>query len=86
MDIISDGQMIKFNIIHNEAMTVGGTGDVLAGIIGALLSKNTDPYSASRIAAFINGFAGNKAFEKKSYGLIATDIIEEIPIVLKTFL
>ena len=67
-------------------MTVGGTGDVLAGIIGALLSKNIDPFIAIRIAAFLNGEAGNIVFNKKSYGLLATDIIEEIPSVLNKYL
>ena len=65
---------------------VGGTGDVLAGIIGGLLSKKISPFNASRIGIFISGSAGNNAFEKRSYGLIATDIIEEIPIVLKKYL
>ena len=67
-------------------MTVGGTGDVLAGIIGALLSKGVEPFNAIRIAAFLNGEAGNEAFNKKSYGLLATDVIEEIPSVLKRYL
>jgi NAD(P)H-hydrate epimerase len=67
-------------------MTVGGTGDVLAGIIGALLSKGVQPFNAVRIAAFLNGEAGNEAFRKKSYGLLATDIVEEIPDVLKKYL
>jgi len=67
-------------------MTVGGTGDVLAGIVGALLSKGVEPFNAARIGAFLNGAAGNIAFEKKSYGLVATDIIEEIPHVLKKYL
>jgi NAD(P)H-hydrate epimerase len=66
-------------------MTVGGTGDVLAGIIGSLLSKGVESFNAIRIAAFLNGEAGNKAFAKKSYGLLATDIIEEIPSVLKKY-
>ncbi len=86
IDIISDGTSVKQNKIHNEAMTVGGTGDVLAGIIGALLSKKVKPFEAARIAAFLNGEAGNKAFQKKSYGLLATDIIEEIPTILKKYL
>jgi NAD(P)H-hydrate epimerase len=86
VDIISNGETTKLNKIHNEAMTVGGTGDVLAGIIGALLSKNCEPYNAARIAAFLNGEAGNEAFKKYSYGLLATDIIEEIPTVLKKYL
>ena len=86
IDIISDGENIKLNDIHNEAMTVGGTGDVLAGICGCLLSKKIKPYNAARMAAFINGEAGNYAFEKRSYGLISTDIIDEIPNVLKKYL
>jgi NAD(P)H-hydrate epimerase len=86
IDILSNGTKTKLNLIHNEAMTVGGTGDVLAGIIGALLSKDIDPFIAIRIAAFINGEAGNIVFNKKSYGLLATDIINEIPSVLNKYL
>jgi NAD(P)H-hydrate epimerase len=86
IDVLSDGTNVKQNKVHNEAMTVGGTGDVLAGIIGALLSKGVKPFNAVRIAAFLNGESGNEAFQKKSYGLIATDIIDEIPTVLKKYL
>ena len=86
IDVLSDGKHLKLNKVHNEAMTVGGTGDVLAGIIGALLSKGVEPFNAVRIAAFLNGEAGNEAFKKKSYGLVATDIVEEIPDVLKKYL
>ncbi|MCK5300277.1 MAG: NAD(P)H-hydrate dehydratase [Thermoplasmatales archaeon] len=86
IDILSNGSKTKLNLIHNEAMTVGGTGDVLAGIIGALLSKDIDPFIAIRVAAFLNGEAGNMVFNKKSYGLLATDIIEEIPSVLNKYL
>jgi NAD(P)H-hydrate epimerase len=86
IDVLSNGKTTKQNKVHNEAMTVGGTGDVLAGIIGALLSKKVEPFNAVRIAAFLNGEAGNGAFQKKSYGLLATDIIDEIPDVLKRYL
>lgn len=86
IDVLSDGKHLKLNKVHNEAMTVGGTGDVLAGIIGALRSKGVEPFNTVRIAAFLNGEAGNEAFQKKSYGLVATDIIEEIPDVLKKYL
>jgi NAD(P)H-hydrate epimerase len=86
VDILSDGNNVKLNKIHNRAMTIGGTGDVLAGIIGALLSKGVEPFNAIRIAAFLNGEAGNEAFYKKSYGLLATDVIEEIPSILKRYL
>lgn len=86
IDIVSNGKYTKLNDIHNEAMTVGGTGDVLAGIVGALLSKGVEPFDAARTGIFINGEAGNIAFKKRSYGLIATDLIEEIPKVLIKYL
>ena len=85
IDVISNGKQVKLNDVHNQAMTVGGTGDVLAGIIAGLISKGVNPYNAARMGIFLNGFAGNLAFKKRSYGLIATDIIEEIPNVLKKF-
>ncbi len=86
VDILTDGCELKLNKIHNQAMTVGGTGDVLAGIIGTLLAKKVEPINAIKVAAFLNGEAGNEAFKKKSYGLLATDVIEEIPTILKRYL
>ena len=83
VDIISDGNSIKLNYTHNEGMTVGGTGDVLSGIVASLMSKGVSAYNAARMGAFINGSAGNIAFEKKSYGMTATDVIAEIPEILK---
>ena len=41
---------------------------------------------AARMGVFINGEAGNFAFKKRSYGLIATDVIDEIPNVLRNYL
>ena len=85
-DIITDGNRLKRNKTHHPSMTVGGTGDVLAGIIAALLAKGVDPFLAGCIGTFINGSAGLSAFEKFSYGVLATDIVEEIPSVLKKYL
>jgi len=86
VDIVSNGEQTKLNDIHNEAMTVGGTGDVLAGVIAGLMSKNVEGFDAARMGVFINGAAGNYAFKKRSYGLVATDIIDEIPSVIKKYL
>jgi len=86
IDVISNGKNTKLNNVHNESMTVGGTGDVLAGIVGALLSKKVNPFNSARMGIFINGVAGNFSFEKRSYGSIATDLIDEIPNVLKKYL
>lgn len=86
IDIISNGKFIRLNKTGNSAMTVGGTGDVLAGICSGLLAKGLTPFDAARLSAFINGYAGDLAFKEKSYGLLATDVIEKIHEVLKIFL
>ena len=78
-DIISDGIYIKLNRTGNPGMTVGGTGDVLAGIAGSLLAQGLSPFKAARCAAFINGSTGDVAWERYGRGLVATDIIELIP-------
>lgn len=84
-DIISDGARVKLNRTGNPGMTVGGTGDVLAGITGAFFAISADPFKAATAAAFVNGTAGDLALDEKGYGLLATDIIEAIPKVIKDF-
>jgi len=84
VDIISDGNGIKLNYTHNEGMTVGGTGDVLSGIIASLLSKGVSAYNAARMGAFINGMAGNIAFKEKGYGMTASDLLDKISEALTT--
>ena len=79
-DIISDGNGIKFNRTGNAGMTVGGTGDVLAGILGALIcNNNIDGFMASSAAAFICGVAGDLCLRDYGYNFLATDVIEKIP-------
>ncbi len=77
-DTITDGDRIKINKTGNPGMTVGGTGDVLAGVASALLCKN-DPFHAACAAAFINGLAGDICSEKYGYNFSATQLIDAIP-------
>jgi NAD(P)H-hydrate epimerase len=81
-DIISDGKQTFLNRTGNPGMTVGGTGDVLAGITGAMFSRNPALLAAA-CAAFINGAAGDLAFEKAGNALLATDVLESIPEIIK---
>ena len=85
-DVISDGNEVRYNVTHNSAMTVGGTGDALVGLVGGLLAKHVRPFEAARLAAFVNGYAGNLAFKEKSYGMMTSDLIEKIPSVLLEFI
>lgn len=63
-------------------MTVGGTGDVLTGVVGAFLAQKVDPFGSAAAGAFINGAAGDFAFEQLGYHIVATDLIEWIPRVI----
>lgn len=82
IDVISDGVQTKTNRTGNAGMTVGGTGDVLAGIVGALFAVN-DAFHAACCGCFVNGAAGDLAFEENGYGLLASDVIKKIPCVMK---
>jgi NAD(P)H-hydrate epimerase len=82
VDVVSDGKHIKYNHTGNAGMTVGGTGDVLAGIVGALLSQGSPTFTAAAAAAYLNGAAGDLAYQSKGNQLIATDLIENLPQVI----
>jgi NAD(P)H-hydrate epimerase len=82
IDVISDGKRTKANFTGNPGMTVGGTGDVLSGIVGAFLAQKIDPFESAVAGAFVNGAAGDFVCEEKGYHMVATDLIEWIPKVL----
>lgn len=85
-DVIVHNDKKRTNRSGTPAMTVGGTGDVLSGIVAGLLSKGMDTFNAASLGAFISGAAGEKAYDEFSYGLLATDVIDMIPKVLKEHL
>jgi NAD(P)H-hydrate epimerase len=60
-------------------MTVGGTGDVLSGIVAALMAQGVDAYRAAVAGAFINGAAGDLAQEQYGYHMTPVDLIDYIP-------
>jgi hydroxyethylthiazole kinase-like uncharacterized protein yjeF len=81
-DVISDGVRLKLNNTGNPGMTVGGTGDVLSGLIAGLMAQGFDSYRAAVAGAFINGAAGDFAEEEYGDHLVPTDVLEHIPKLL----
>jgi len=81
-DLISNGTEVKLNFTGNPGMTVGGTGDVLSGVVGGLLAMGADPFRAAAAGAFINGAAGDFVAAEKGYHMIPTDLLEYIPKVM----
>jgi NAD(P)H-hydrate epimerase len=82
VDVISDGESVRFNRTGTPAMTKGGTGDLLAGLCGALLCR-MPAFDAASAAAYILGKCGEAVAEKYGDGLLASDLLPEIARVMK---
>ena len=82
-DLILSGTRFRINKSGNSGMTVGGTGDALAGICASLLTQNLSPFDCACLGAFINGLSGEKAFEIKGNGFSASDLVSHIGSVIK---
>jgi len=80
-DIITDGTRVRFNLTGDPAMTTGGTGDVLAGVAGALLC-HLPAFEAACIAAYVCGKAGESVAAERGSGMLASDIVDRIPAIL----
>lgn len=83
IDIISDGLHTRYNRTGNPGMTVGGTGDVLSGVVAAYMALGAHPFEAAVAGAFINGYAGDLAYGEKGYHLSPLDLLERIPRVIE---
>lgn len=84
-DIVCSPRECALNETGNEGMTKGGTGDVLAGLIAALACKN-DLFLSACVGIYINGIAGDRLYKKVGPYFNASDLCEEIPVVLKEVL
>ena len=83
VDIICDADRAKLNFTGNAGMTVGGTGDVLSGIVGGLMAQHVDAFEAAVAGAFVNGAAGDFVADEIGFHMVATDIIDWIPHVFE---
>jgi NAD(P)H-hydrate epimerase len=78
--IITDGSRVSFNQTGNPGLATGGTGDVLTGVITALVCQGLTPFDAARLGAHVHGLAGDLAAEKLGQiSLIASDLVGFLP-------
>ena len=82
-DLILSGTRFRINKSGNAGMTVGGTGDALAGICASLLTQGLNSFDCACLGVFINGIAGERAFDVKGNGFSATDLVSYIGSVIK---
>jgi NAD(P)H-hydrate epimerase len=83
-NIISDGKQTAVIERTTPAMTVGGTGDVLAGLVGGLYCK-MDSFNAGCLGVYFNGMAAEIAYNKVGLHMMATDLLDNLPGIMKKF-
>jgi ADP-dependent NAD(P)H-hydrate dehydratase len=83
-NIVSDGNLVSVIERTTPSMTVGGTGDVLSGLISGFLTKNNS-FESSILGLFFNGLAASNLYNKFGLHLMASNLLEELPLVMKDF-
>ena len=77
--VTAPGRALLCNETGNPGMATGGSGDVLAGVIGALAAQGIDPYYAAACGVYLHGAAGDAAAARLSqHGMLPTDLTEEL--------
>jgi ADP-dependent NAD(P)H-hydrate dehydratase len=78
--VVTDGRRYYINTTGNPGMATGGTGDVLTGVIAALLAQKLPPFDAAQLGVFIHGLSGDIARDQSGeIGLIAGDLVDALP-------
>lgn len=84
IDVISSPRgEVLLNRTGNPGMTVGGTGDVLSGVVGGLMAQGLGPFEAAWAGAYVNGLAGDLCLREKGYCFTSSDLIDKLPYVFK---
>lgn len=83
--IVTDGPRVAVNAVSAPALATAGTGDVLSGMIAALLARGLEPFAAACAAVLAHARAGREAAERigAAESVIATDVIDSIPVGLR---
>src|SRR5437763_720870 len=78
--LVTAGRRLARNTTGNPGMATGGTGDVLAGLIGALIGQGLEPFAAAQLGVWLHGRAGDLARDDLGeVSLIASDLLDYLP-------
>ena len=81
--VVSDGTHVRVNTTGNPGMATGGSGDVLAGLLTALLGQGIEPFDAASAAVWLHGRAGDLCARRiGQYGMLPGDIVTTLPELL----
>jgi len=85
--VVTDGERIFVNQTGNSGLATGGTGDVLTGLLTAVLAQNMEPFEAACLAVHLHGLAGDLGAEEKSQpSLIASDLPHFLTQAIKQYI
>jgi ADP-dependent NAD(P)H-hydrate dehydratase len=78
--LVTDGERLYENTTGNPGMATGGTGDVLTGLIAALLGQQLEPFAAAQLGVYLHGLAGDlAAADLGQVSLITSDLVQYLP-------
>ena len=78
--VVTDGRRVYVNTTGNPGMATGGAGDVLTGVIAALIGQKMPAFEAAQLGVYIHGLAGDIARDQNGVvGMIAGDIVDALP-------
>ncbi len=84
--IVTDGRRMYLNMTGNPGMATGGTGDVLTGMVAAMVGQGLAPFEATQLGVHIHGLAGDLARDDLGeISMIATDLIDYLPKAFRKF-
>jgi len=83
-DYICQDDKCYVNKTGTPGMSVGGSGDVLAGILGELINRTQSLLEAAMVAAYVNGRAGELAWKDKGEFITPIDLLERVPVIMRS--
>lgn len=83
--VVTDGKMIKVIYSKSSSLATMGTGDILAGIIGGYAALTGDTFASSVAGAYLHSQIGEQLGKKMGNHMLASDMVQEIPKIIKRF-
>ena len=84
--VVTNGDKVFVNLTGNPSMAMGGTGDMLSGMIGAFVAQGLNPFDAAKCAVYIHGKCGDEAAKKLSQrGMLVFDMMDRLGVLMSQF-
>jgi ADP-dependent NAD(P)H-hydrate dehydratase len=78
--VVTDGRRVYVNDTGNPGMATGGVGDVLTGVVAALIGQKLPAFEATQLGVYVHGLAGDIARDQNGeIGMIAGDVVDSLP-------